>query len=869
MATCSLEVRDLIRNSIVASVAANPLTNGYEVGQEYPSEQARISALDAIGNQHGSTLYRVQPGGRTIVFDIQIPQITVDSYTQQNQQNKTPFQKANQNSRSEDSLNDIAEAFRTMIADDTARLNEYVESTLLSAKRISTRSKHDPELFDAMSEIWTAIKADPDGRAKVRMMAQYVSEARAVMSVKLDRMRELIAMKEGNEFPDHVVVEAMGIEEEVLLYKPLLDDFSRFMAGAPSNPVKNLVDVAYKDMNEVLSSVSNVHQASALKELETVFNPKYEKAKADMEAEITQLEENKRLFPARRISIDRKIAKIREDFERLAPSKQNLNKALTNQLGMSSLAGLNKFILAGIMNPDILVQGFMRIIKDKFQQAQNRFREVGNEIEDKFQQLMDTGFSTGNIDEAFRPIYTEVKTFKYNEETGEIEEFNELFFTSEQDQSWRTGLSETRAKMSKQGFAIQEYRQLATADPVVLAQMENEYNLIKDEYTQWRRNNFESEYGEAYHTTDRILDEVVTFQGEQISLRNIRSQFYDQINQIQDTVAALTGVPTQDEVDSINNLRREFEAIKSIEGKLPGSEEERIAQLFTQYQAEMKEMTERWDIPPSALDRFHLRKADIDRKFEAGEIDKEERDRWYSTNTTIVYSQDYWNQRKATVETLNTLSDELQRITGVVAETNLKDSYERMEGVSRKYRDHNSHIDGRQMTADERSTVLGIENAIEETKQATQAAYSGFLGEGFAQYMDQAKEERSNIAEEIDRLQRNDPTNSPFTKAKVAELKKRLKDMRGAEKVLASRFMAEKGVGEADIKAFHAIYDRYRAAIRALSELTESIETEAYYEERQTELNRFVAGKTEVERIAYLLHFLPPPSHRTQTYLSC
>jgi hypothetical protein len=374
------------------------------------------------------------------------------------------------------------------------------------------------------------------------------------------------------------------------------------------------------------------------------------------------------------------------------------------------------------------------------------------------------------------------------------------------------------------------------------------YDDKKNEYIQWRRNNFESEYGDRYLAADAMLDTEVTFGGKRMTLREIRSQYYDAIGDIQNTVEALTGVPTQDEVDEVNRLRKEFEEIKSVEGK--SGEMLRIAELFTAYAAEMKEMTDRWDISPSSLDRFNLRKAAIDRKYEAGEIDKETRDRWYATNTTIVYSPEYWADRKAVVTDLNNLAEQLQRITGVVSESNLKDSYERMEAISRKYRDHNSHIDGRAVTDDERDTVLQIENEIEEVKRITKDAYSGFLGQDFAEYSLKAEEQRISLLAEIKELKRIDPSNSKETKSKILLLRRQLKDLRDSEQNIVGKFLKDQGVPDADIQAFHALYKRYRESIRALSSLTESVETEAYYETYRAELNKFVAGKTQQERDA-------------------
>lgn len=848
MIVCELGIKDLITNSILGEVASNPNTNGMQIGQVYPANESRVEALDTIGLKYGANMYLVQPGGGEIIFNISIPEEVLDSYSS-DKQAKTPWQTVNRSSKSDESLDTLAASLRAVIADNTAKLNAFVDATLLSAKRISQASKYDPDLFDAMSEVWTAIKSNPDTGAKLRMMSQFLSEAKAVMAVKLDSARFYapIALSGNTDIPtDEAIVRILGIEDDVQLYKSLLDEYHRFMSDAPDNPIKSVVDAAYTDMTQILGIASKVHEANAVKELSKVLNPKFEKAKAELDLEVARLEANLAgASPKRRIALERRISKLRSDFERLAPSLANITGGITNQTGTSNLAGLNNFVLAGMMNPDIVVQGFMRRIKDAYQAAQNAFRKVGDDIEAKYQELLSTGFSDSNIDEAFRPLYQDVTEYTYNEDTDTIEELRQAYFTSEVDQNWRQEFTRLKAELAQASRKVLVYRQnTAEVDPTVLHSLEADYEVKKTAYIQWRRENFEPEYNEVYQATDAILDTIIGG----VSLRTIRSSYYDQIGQIQNTVSALTGVPTQEEVDEINRLRREFEAIKSLEGKVPGTDAYTIAELFTRYQNEMKAMTERWDISPSALDRFHLRKADIDRKYEAGEIDKEARDRWYVTNTTIVYDPKYWATRRAYVDKLNSLAEEIQRITGTKTETNLKESYERMETISRKYRDHNSHIDGRKLTPEERAATLDLENQIEEVKRATKAAYSGFLGEEFADFYQQAEDERANLLEEKENIKRNDPSNSKITMDKISAINRRLKDLRGQEKQYVSKYLKERGVPEGDIKAFNVLYDQYRAAVKGLSDLTESVETEAYYEERQRQLNIFVAGKTQAER---------------------
>jgi len=313
-------------------------------------------------------------------------------------------------------------------------------------------------------------------------------------------------------------------------------------------------------------------------------------------------------------------------------------------------------------------------------------------------------------------------------------------------------------------------------------------------------------------------------------------------------VAATTGVPSPDQVERMNNLRAEFEEIKSVEDKT--GEALRIAEVFTQHASEMREMTDRWETSATSLDKFNLRKAKIDREFETGEIEKEERDRWYASNTTTVYDSKYWAERKMTVEKLNSLAEAMSVITGFQKENTLKGNYERMEAIVKKYRDYNSFIDGNKLTDEERATILAIEEEIEEAKQSMKRMHSNFLGAEFEEVFNASEEERNKLAIERQNLRRDDPTNSPVTRQRIKEIAARQKVLRESEDKLAARLLKERGVSDADAKAYQALYEEYRSTVKQLSALTESSETTYYYDTFQKELNKFVASKSQAERDA-------------------
>jgi uncharacterized protein YukE len=843
MALCDLGKREVLKNSILFEVSKDPRTNGLQEGQTYPAETARLQGLDEIGFKYGgSHLYLILPGGNEIIFSISIPDAVVESYGQAEQGKTTTWQRQTRNDKPESTLAKIAESLQERIIADTERLNRYADSVLLSARAIEKNITDNPDLAEAMSETWTALKQDPDGVAKVRMIAQFLSEAKNFMEAKLARAEALKFDPETRDGDEAILLE---IETQADFYAPIIKEFAVFLSDAPANnPIKKVVKAADDAMSDLKKMAQKVHTNSAIKELLQVLAPSMAKARAEKESDIRKLEANKSgASPSQVIKIDRKIAQIRQDIDEFLDEK-NVELSLIGQQADATWVG--KYFVAGMGNKDIIVQGFMKIIKDKYQEAERDFQATGAEIGERFKALE---MSTGNIDEAFKDLYTEVETSFFNEQTGEVEKITELYFVSEVSEQWRSKFTELKANLSKLTKEILTKRKEG-ATAADLKDLEEQHDAIKTEYIQFRRENFETEYGDRYQAADAMLDTPILIGGNMVTPREIRANHFDAINSIQTRYMALTGIPSNDDIEEINRLRLEFEKLKSLAGKVPGTGEYQMAEVFTAHAAEMKEMTDRWETTPASLDRFNTRKADIDKRFEAGEIDKEERDRWYTANTTTVYNPKYWAERRATVEALNRLAEDMSRITGHAKENSLKANYEEMEAVAKKYRDSNSHIDGTMLSESEREKILRSEEDIEALKQEMKQAYSGFLGADFQVEYDEMNRQLDIIAEQMRKLRRDDPAMSNSTRAEIAELKRQSKALKSTEKAMAAKFLAQRGVSKEDIKAFQALYDEYMGAVRHLSELTESVETQYYYDTYQSELNKFLAGKTQAQRDA-------------------
>lgn len=823
---CQLDIEALMRGAIQNRLDGNPVTAGLREGMTVPHNEKLIQHLDLIGQEFAAGLYVVSDDGNTVAISFRLDPDVVQSYQSPKGQT-TPFQEAN--AIQESTLDANAAALEKLIGKNTSLIDRFMDRITSSGyefiKLMKKSGASAADIEDA-SRIIEEVKSDPNYKIKVRIMAEYIAQAAAYLDTQLYKAREIT--RSGN-IADRDFVELAEVMEGVKVYGLLIDEYFDVTAGTPNNPLQAIIKKAAADKAEIEAIYSRAATQFSLDTLSEATKEKQARAKAQLEAQIAKLREAAKT-PAEKMKVERKIKTLREEAEAKIISETNLEAYLTGNAKDAS--SLNKFLLAGAMNPDLVVQSFIKKIKDKIQQATRDAKKVGDRLNTAFKQLTDTGYGTTNLDQAFRDLYVDIPHYYYNYDTDTIEVVDIAYFDSEQDQTWRTTHSQLKSAVDQAENRLKQARQNGEPDSVINP-LRAALEEAQSTYVAFRRQTFEGEYDDRYQATQELLDTTVTnHDGSTTTLREIREIYYGPIRQLQQ-VEAIGAVPSDDDMAEISRLRAEFNAVKASDTE--------VGRLFRQYDEEMKAMTERWEVSPMMQKRFFERKAAVDAAYEnsdKGREATEARDRWYAANTTIIYSQNYWEARKQVVEDLNSLASQIRKYTGVqeVDNRETKDLYLDLERIAKKYRDYNGHIDGTKLTVGEQLEIKDIEERLESFKNATRGAYGGFFGAELQRRHDEIQNQIEAEAEELYKLTKLDPASVKFFKTYIANHKENIRKLREQQRGLIGEYLAEVGMDENDVAVVKNMYRNYRGLIKQLSDLTDSTLTHYYYDEYQRRL---------------------------------
>ena len=837
---CELDINELIKNSIKSDIDGSPITRGIRDGNDIAFDQRVATILDAIGLKYGSKIYNVINEGETIRVNIRIPVEVTNAYIRQDiGKGETDWQRQNFRNESEQSIEQSAAYFDRLIGDNVKTLDGFLDSierssrVMLSKMRRAGQSSSDSE---EISKIFAEIKSDPDRNIKMRIMAEYVGQSAAYMKSQLEQAKRFITSdnKEAN------LMELTEIMNGVFVYKQLILEYSDFMAGAPANPLKGMIDEAKRDMDEITSIYSQSAKENSLDKLTDSISTSIEKSESAYNREAERLKgELDRATPAQSLRITQKLQALKIRQETLAPSRTNIENHLIGKAGDSS--ALNKFMVAGAMNPDLLIQSFTKLIKDKMQSASVKARGIMDEIGRAFNDYIATGANTANIDESFKDLYVDVKHYFYNYEKDQIEDVSLLYFDSENSQQWRTEHSLLKARAAQSEAKVKAGRD-NNIEKAQLDLLRSDHTARQEEYIAWRRENIEGEYGQYYQDIQGILDTVVLdANGNRVSPRAIRESYYKTIGELQQ-MEVIGAVPSESDMEEISRLRAEFAKIKTSDTE--------IGRLFTEYELKMKEMTLKWEVSPFMQKRFYERKAAID-KLVSGEMvseeDIEKRDRWYASNTTIIYSQDYWERRRGIVEKLQNLAERMREISGTQSDEtdersrDRKDLFVELEKISKPYRDHNGQIDGRDLSTEETDSTRDLEDILEDAKAKNRLAYGGFLGDEFNNIYSDLQRRRNEISHQITELIRDDPSRGVDTMVLIMSLRAELRELKVKEKGLLDNFLAQSGFPAEQVSVFKLLYNDYSDSLKDLSELTSTINSSYYYDEYDRQYKIYVA----------------------------
>lgn len=852
--TCDFDLKRLIEANARNILALREL--GVVEGGTYTATQELVDALDQIYNETGVDMYVLEDNGARLKIRLFVSDETVKSYqhSEDARPGKTPRE------QSEDLFDvdhdEVLKAIQATYETNFSGLKRLLEDVMLSAQsKVSQLRKQgiSDEMLANFSRIVADIKENPDVRAQVLAVARFVSEAGAVLSESakvLPQFNAVIASTPESErfaVEEKIFVQMSNLMESVMIYESALRDMKEAVAGQYDNVFKKMVDKAISDLETVKSYYAVRAKSVALDNIDTSTAEKFERLKRNHEAEMAKLKEelDKAKTDRAKSRITAKMARLDAEFRKYSPSRERLEDHLVGNEQDSSL--VSKFLLAGVDNPDLLVQGFTKMVKDKLAQAARNFREKSVKFTTAYQSLVETGkIDNTKAEDTFRELHVDVEISRYDPDTDTIVVDRVKYFDDAIDQKWRVPYSKFRARTAQLTFKIRQERQ--KEDHTELLRLENELSALNLEFTKWKRENIEGEFNEAYQEIQSILDETFTLDGRTATLAEMREQYFSVITDIQNRIDLFQGgVPSDEDLAEIQQQRNRYEAMRSTAGKVPGSVEYQIAQRLTEYHDRMNEATEAWVISPEAMQKFTRDKARIERRLREGSITQEEADRWFAANSTVVFDPRYWTARKKIVENLAQTANRIKELTGDASRVDLEDFYKNLESINKKYRDHNGIINGTQLTDEERFDTKKLDETIEDLKKEGRKAFGGFLGQWFDDEIKKVRADMDRHVAMIARVRQDDPTNSEFTKAQITILRGELTKLKKMEKDLVREALERKGLSTDQMALFNSLYSEYESNLRELGKLTDSFNSQYYYDEYAKQRKIFIDSITEEE----------------------
>lgn len=856
MMSCELDIKALIVQNVKNLFVLRGA--GVVDGATYDLDPDLIAILDDIASETGTELYEILDSGRKVKISITVPDSTLRSYGKTAKPSwKTPYQREQ----------DIFDIDHGAVADNIQKLYDkkakeferLLQDVLLAAQaKVSELRRSgiaDDELAN-FSRVVAELQENPDKKQRALAVARFVAEAASIMqeSVKnLPAIQHAIDSTEGKEREDVLEIAFLTVSnlmEHVGFYESALRDMRQAVAATIDSPLKKLVEQASVDLGRIKDFYSTLAKEVSLDSLQETVSDKFNKAKQEHLKELSRLEElyKKSVSNIERNRIRAKIDKLSTDFENLAPSNSVLEAHLVGDAVDSSL--LHKFVLSGMDNSDVFVQGFTSLLKQRMQQATMAFKTRSSKFLASFQSLIDNGLDPTKIEENFRELHEDINVFRYDEDKDEIVEERVKYFKDDVSHKWRTEYSSYRARVAKLTAAIRRERK--AEDHTQLLKLENDLSQLSLEFSKWKRENLEGEFNEDYQAIQSLLDTPFVFDGRTVTARELRDRHFSVITDIQNRIDLFQGgVPSDEDLLAIQNEREAYEMMRSPAGKTEGTEEWRLMELLNEFHNKMADATQAWVITPEALRKFERDKARINRQLREGVLTQEEADRWMTANVTINFDPRYWTARKNLVGKLGAIANQMKELTGDSSRVELEEFYRTLEELNRKYRDHNGIINGTALKEEERTLTKLVDTQIETLKSEGRKAFGGYLGAWFDSEWASYQSDIDRHIGYIHEIKKMDPTlSAPMSRANMTVIKGELERLRKEQSALPREALKRKGLDQAAMDTFMDLFKTYELTLKELGALTDSFYSSYYYDEYSKQRKIFLSGfdETAVDR---------------------
>lgn len=550
----------------------------------------------------------------------------------------------------------------------------------------------------------------------VKTYTDFMKETDALYKVYLSRMRNVLLMENG----DPKIAELNHLLQSTLLLNRFLQDLQDVTIYLEdSNPVSKFMDSILGTKSKLESTFRQVGM-DVLQNVfaNEIFGQDYYDLKAKVQARVDALEQQKTIPGAPIEQIDKSIEQEWEELEKLGPSEEKIKTLLNGTAGDMSYFSAN--LQRAIQSNDFLVSGLQKKFEEAIFENVKALMNTANKVDTAHREFIrNSGSNINNDESTYDPITEILKvTIGYDKEGKPIER-EKVFLLREFDPTYKVELEQLRLKKSRIRSKLSQ-----TTDSAEIAKLEEEYReLLKDQEELYKK--LERKYTDKYYEmTEKVMDEVLTDdEGNKFTVREAVKDIYTtRANAYRDIELSQSLSSMQAAMAVIEDCDMQLKELKTLHDKVPGTKEYLIALQLKKYDKNMREVstskrTQKTD------DLFNANLGMMQKLLKRGSITQEQFDIWKQVNTKRTFTDTYWAERKKILDEMNSIMDlyvkKDEKKKGLV-----KELYEKLEDLAKKYRDNDNYINGNEMTIEQMQDIKDIEQEIQNLKD-TMAGLTG------------------------------------------------------------------------------------------------------------------------------------------------
>ena len=544
----------------------------------------------------------------------------------------------------------------------------------------------------------------------VKTYTDFMKETDALYKIYLKRMRNILLMKNG----DPKITELNHLLQSSLLLNRFvqdLQDVTIFLED--SNPVSKFMDNILGTKSRFESTFRQV----AMDVLQNVFanevfGQDYYDLKEKVQARVDALEQQKTIPGAPIEQIDKSIEMEWSELEKLGPSEEKIKTLLNGTAGDMSFFHTN--MQRAIASNDFLVQGLQKKFEEAIFENVKQLMKVANDVDTAHKEFIRNSGSNVNNDEAtYDPITEVVKVVIGFDKEGKEITSEKVYLLREHDPAYKVELDSLRMRKYRARQKLAE-----TTNPEEISKLKEEIQKITEDQNELYKK-LERKYTDAYYDlTEKVQDEVLTSDtGEKFTLREETKDIYTtRNNAYRDIEMSESVTKMKAAMDTIEECDAQLKDLETLHDKIPGTKEYLIALQIKKYKKNLRKVTSS-ERTKKTDDTFNANLGMMERLLKRGSITQEQFDIWKKVNTKRTFTKTYWAERKKLIDEMNSIMEMYvnkdEKKQGLV-----KEIYEALEDIAKRYRDEDNYINGNEVPENEVLKVKELEDKIRSLRNS-------------------------------------------------------------------------------------------------------------------------------------------------------